>query len=104
MLFLTQKKKDAELEKDPIFHIENFYAAGLIYSSAQGLLKIDQAMYGNKLITRDSKNLMFTSYPAYNYSGYSVWTYKYPFAKSQPKIMERRGGIFNSTGVLYHSA
>jgi len=85
---------------DPLFNIENYYAAGCMYSTASDLLLLDQAMYDDLFISKTSKELMFTSYPKYNYSGYSVWTYNYPFAKSQPKIMERRGGILGANSVL----
>ncbi|MCA6075078.1 serine hydrolase domain-containing protein [Fulvivirga sedimenti] len=86
--------------EDPLFHIENFYAAGCMYSTAQDLLKLDQAMYGNSLLTEASKEMMFKSYPEYNYSGYSVWTYKYPYVSPAPYIMERRGGILGSNSAL----
>ena len=85
---------------DPAFHIENFYAAGCMYSTAKDLLKLDQAMYGDMLLSENSKQLMYTSYPEYNYSGYSVWTYNYPYAKAKPKIMERRGSILGSNSVI----
>jgi CubicO group peptidase (beta-lactamase class C family) len=85
---------------DPLFFIEDFYAAGCMYATAADLLKLDQAMYGDALISQASKEVMFTSYPEYNYSGYSVWTYNYPFAPSKPKVMERRGGILGSNSVL----
>ncbi len=87
-------------QKDPLFYIENYYAAGCMYANAEDLLKLDQAMYGSVLLSEKSKALMYTSYPEYNYSGYSVWTYDYPFATSQPKIMERRGGILGANSVL----
>ncbi|NNE98933.1 MAG: serine hydrolase [Pyrinomonadaceae bacterium] len=87
-------------KSDPLFHIENFYAAGSMYSTAADLLKLDQAMYGKSLLNKRSKELMFRSYPEYNYTGYSVWTYKYPFAESKPRIMERRGGILGSNSAL----
>lgn len=87
-------------QKDPLFFIENFYAAGCMYSTAEDLLKLDQGMYGNQLLSEKSKELMYTSYPEYNYSGYSVWTYNYPFSESQPRIMERRGGILGANSVL----
>ena len=92
--------KEGIRQADPLFFIENFYAAGSMFSTAKDLLKLDQAMYGNELLTEKSKELMYTSYPEYNYSGYSVWTYNYPFAKSKPKIMERRGGILGANSVL----
>jgi len=87
-------------KKDPAFFIENFYAAGCMYATAEDLLKLDQALYGSQLLSEKSKQLMFTSYPEYNYSGYSVWTYTYPFGPSKPRIMERRGGILGANSVL----
>lgn len=92
--------EQGERKSDPLFHIENFYAAGCMYSTAEDLLKIDQAMYGQKLLKEETKETMFKSYPEYNYSGYSVWTYRYPFVESRPRIMERRGGILGSNSVL----
>ena len=87
-------------DADPLLFIENYYAAGSMYSTAEDLLRLDQAMYGDILLSETSKEKMFTSYPEYNYSGYSVWTYNYPFSESQPSIMERRGGILGSNSVL----
>ena len=85
---------------DPLFFIENYYAAACMYATAEDILKLDQGMYGNQLLSEKSKELMYTSYPEYNYSGYSVWTYNYPFSEAQPKIMERRGGILGANSVL----
>lgn len=87
-------------QQDPLFFIENYYAAACMYATAEDILKLDQGMYGNKLLSEKSKELMYTSYPEYNYSGYSVWTYNYPFSEAQPKIMERRGGILGANSVL----
>ncbi len=89
-----------KFKRDPEFYIENFWASGNMYSTARDLLKLDQAMYGDKLLNDEMKDKMYTSYPEYNYTGYSVWTYRYPFIDSQPKIMERRGGILGSNSVL----
>ncbi|MAZ37854.1 MAG: hypothetical protein CL842_10430 [Crocinitomicaceae bacterium] len=71
-----------------------------MFSTAEDLLKLDQARYGDELLSRKSKELMFKSYPEYNYSGYSVWTYNYPFTPSKPKVMERRSGILGANSVL----
>jgi CubicO group peptidase (beta-lactamase class C family) len=87
-------------QADPQLFIENYYAAGCMYSTAKDLLQLDQLMYSPELLSEKSKELMYTSYREYNYSGYSVWTYHYPFAKSQPKVMERRGGILGANSVL----
>lgn len=85
---------------DPLLYIENYFSAGYMFSTAKDLFKIDQALYDDELLTKESRDLMFTSYSEYNYSGYSVWTYNYPFASTNPSIMERRGGILGANSVL----
>lgn len=92
--------EEGEFTKDQDMYMENYYAGGSMFSNAADILVIDQAMYGDQLLSEKSKELMFTSYPEYNYTGYSVWTYNYPFAETQPKIMERRGGIMGWNSVL----
>lgn len=86
--------------RDDEFFIENFYAAGCMYSTSDDLLKLDQALYSEKFLSSEAKETMFTSYPEYNYTGYSVWTYNYPMAETQPLVMERRGGIMGANSVL----
>ncbi len=96
----TYSKKRNRLQQDPLFYIENFYAAGSMYSTTLDLLKLDQALYSDRLLTAQSKQLLAQSYPEYNYAGYSVWNYQYPFAKGKPTIMERRGKILGANVVL----
>ena len=91
---------DGNRLKDPPRYIENYGSAGNMYSTAGDLLKIDQALHQNVLLKKATQDLMYVSYPEYNYTGYSVWTYNYPFLASQPRIMERRGGILGYSGVL----
>ena len=87
-------------KSDPKLYIENYYAAGCMYATANDLLKFDQLLYNKELLSDESRQLLQTSYPKYNYSGYGVWNYRYPFANSQPLLMERRGGILGSNSVI----
>lgn len=95
-----QIDKEGKSKQDRNLHIENYWAAGNMYSTASDLLKLDQAMYDDQFLSAKTKEKMFTSYPEYNYTGYSVWTYRYPFLESQPLLMERRGGILGANVVL----
>jgi D-alanyl-D-alanine carboxypeptidase len=92
--------KGKKRKQDRTFHIENFHAAGCMYSTSTDLLKLDQALYTTSLLTEKSYALLATSYPEYGYVGYSVWNYQYPFVDSQPTVMERRGGIWGTNVVL----
>lgn len=94
----SQKRK--QLRQDAFFQIENFYAAGCMYSTAADLLRLDQALYTDVLLKPESLELLGKSFPEYNYAGYSVWNYRYPFVEAQPLIMERRGGIQGANVVL----
>lgn len=96
----TYSNKRHGLQQDPLFYIENFYAAGSMYSTTLDLLKLDQALYSNELLTDESKKILSQSYPEYNYAAYGVWNYEYPFVNEQPTVMERRGGILGANVVL----
>lgn len=92
--------KRNKLVQDPLFYIENFYSAGNMYSTANDLLKLDQALYSNQLLSYESKELLMQSYPEYNYVGFGVWNYNYPYVEGSPTVMERRGGILGANVVL----
>lgn len=96
----TYSTKRGKLKQDPFFYIENFYAAGCMYSTAADLLKLDQALYDNTLLGDSGRVLLSTSNPDLNYVGYGVWNYTYPFIDERPTIMERRGGILGANVVL----
>jgi CubicO group peptidase (beta-lactamase class C family) len=96
----SYSEKGKHLQQDPLFYIENFYAAGQLYSTTGDLLRLDQALYTDQLLNAASKQLLATSYPQYNYTGYGVWNYRYPFVDAQPTVMERRGGIMGANVVL----
>lgn len=86
--------------QNPLFYIENFGSAGSMYATATDLLKLDQALYGDRLLTGASRQRLSTSYPEYNYAGYGVWNYVYPFVDPPVRIMERRGGIMGANVVM----
>ncbi|MEM1217546.1 MAG: serine hydrolase domain-containing protein [Bacteroidota bacterium] len=93
-------QKGKSLKQDRFFQIENFYAAGCMYSTSEDLLRLDQALYTDQLLLEKGRELLGQSFPEVDYVGYSVWNYRYPFLKEQPQIMERRGGIQGTNVVL----
>lgn len=74
------------------------YAAGSMYSTVEDLYKWDQALYENKIISAESKKLMFT--PGLSDYGYGFTIRDQPIGKTtqKTKIIQHGGGIngFNS--------
>ncbi|HAA10323.1 MAG TPA: hypothetical protein DCE41_00985 [Cytophagales bacterium] len=88
------------LKSDPVIYWQNFYAAGNMYSTAQDLLKLHVALGSEQLLSNESKETLYKMHPEWGCPAYSVWTYKYPFVASKPRLMERRGGILGANCVL----
>ncbi|MDQ3042871.1 MAG: serine hydrolase [Acidobacteriota bacterium] len=74
------------------------YAAGSLYSTVEDLYKWDQALYENKILSADSKKLMFT--PGLSNYGYGFLIADVPIGKTdqKAKVIQHGGGIngFNS--------
>lgn len=96
----SYSKKWYGMVQDPLFYIENFFAAGSMYSSSGDLLKLDQALYGEHLLKERGKALLNQYFPEYKFAAYGVWNYDYPFVAAKPRIMERRGKILGANVVL----
>jgi len=75
------------------------YAAGSIYSTVEDLFKWDQALYGDKSLSADSKKLMFT--PGLGNYGYGIRITNEQIGKTdqKTKVIWHAGGIngFNSS-------
>jgi CubicO group peptidase (beta-lactamase class C family) len=59
------------------------YAAGSMYSTVEDLLKWDEALYGDKILSAESKRLMFT--PGLGDYGYGIRINEQPIGKSDQK-------------------
>ena len=74
------------------------YAAGSIYSTVEDLYKWEQSLYENKIISAESKKLMFT--PGLSNYGYGFIIADRPIGKTdqKTKVIQHGGGIngFNS--------
>jgi CubicO group peptidase (beta-lactamase class C family) len=74
------------------------YAAGSLYSTVEDLYKWDQALYADKILSAESKKLMFT--PGLAQYGYGFFIAEQPLGKAgeKTKLIQHSGGIngFNS--------
>jgi len=83
----------------PIY-IENWYAAGAMYSCTDDLMKFSNALYGLRLINKASLELMIN--PGLDDYGYSVWISDTKGDNTRYKRVERFGSIMGSNAVWMH--
>lgn len=90
--YFSENNPDALINDIPMF-IENWYAAGAMYSSPTDLLNFSNALFGLKLINKKSLNLMLTA--GLDDYGYGVWIK----GTGNEKRMERYGRIMGLNAV-----
>jgi len=89
------------LVNDLPVYIENWYAAGAMYSSADDILKFSDALFGHKLLKKETTDLMFT--PGKDEYGFGVWVHKdYEINHRMFTIVKRPGAIMGSQTMLFH--
>lgn len=90
-----------KLVNDLPVYIENWYAAGAMYSTAIDLLKFSNALFQFKLLKKETLDKMFTS--GKGEYGYGVWVYEdYEINKKMFKIIKRPGSIMGANAMLFH--
>ena len=95
---------DGSLFAEPSYQVENFYAAGCMYGTAQDLLKLDRALHQNTLLPAETKEKMFTSHPELGYVAYGFWSFAHPMLPGKPRLIERRGEILGFRAAWVHWA
>ena len=95
--------KKSGLQKEISIHIENFWAAGSMYSTLTDLLKFTKALKSEELLSDSAKEALFASSAELGYAALGCWTFNSPFIAGQPRVMERRGGILGSNAVIMTS-
>ena len=88
------------LVNDLPVYIENWYAAGAMYSTANDVLKFSTALFGLKLLKRETLALMIK--PGLNDYGYGVWVYESSFNNKKYTVVKRPGRIMGAQSMLFH--
>ena len=86
---------------DKPFNIENFFAAGAMYSTAEDLIKFDDGIFSYKLLHKQSVDSMLVPSPALNTVGIGFW-YADAYPPINEKFVYRPGGIYGSTANWIH--
>ena len=78
---------------DPYFYMPNALGAGHMYSTVEDMVKWDQALYTNKILSKESKVDMFTPYLANYGYGWGIRTDTIKGTNEITKITAHSGGI-----------
>ena len=88
------------LVNDLPVYIENWYAAGAMYSTASDVLKFSNALFGLKIIGREALSQMLT--PGLDDYGYGVWVYNSTMNGKKRAVVKRPGRIMGAQSMLFH--
>lgn len=86
---------------DPMY-IENYYSAGAMYSTVEDLLKFDNAIFGNKILTKMTVDLMLTPYPELYGVAYGFWVTDNKYGALSSKTANRQGSIWGANANWVH--
>ena len=85
--------KDGKFFNESFVQIQNFNAAGAMYSTAEDLLLWDKALMSNKILSKKFTNEMFTPSPQLGFVALGSWRYKLKHGGAEKTIVERQGYI-----------
>ena len=88
---------------DPPYYIQNYYAAGAIYSTSYDMLLFDEAVFSSKLFSKKTLDLMLTPYPELYGVAYGFWVYEIEIGGKKVKVADRQGGIWGSNSTWLHA-
>lgn len=92
----TQDEKGTWVESGFV-NMDRFVATGSLYSTAQDLFKLDQALYSEQLVSDESKAKLFNEDAAY---GWSVFNEKFCNNTKEKDVISYNGGIEGSVSFI----
>lgn len=79
---------------------ENWYAAGALYSTAEDVLTFSNALFGGRLLKKETLALM--TKPGLDDYGYGLWSYETKINGRKHRVVKRPGQIMGAQSQLYH--
>jgi CubicO group peptidase (beta-lactamase class C family) len=87
---------------DAPYYPELYFGAGALYSTIEDLLKFDQALFNNKLLSKESTEKLLTIHPELGYTAYGLWGSTGWGNFSEP-FYYRTGAIMGSNANWIHT-
>lgn len=88
------------LANDLPVYPENWFAAGAMYATPGDVLAFSNALFGGKLLHKESLALMIT--PGLDDYGYGVWSYEGKIGGKKYRTVKRPGQVMGAQSQLYH--
>lgn len=85
--------KDGKFTNESFVQIQNFGAAGVMYSTVEDLLLWDKALLSDKLLSKRFTDEMFTPSEKLGFVALGSWRYKLKLGAAEKTIVERQGYI-----------
>ena len=95
-------KTTGKFRNDDPFWIENFYAAGAMYSTVEDLFKFDQAIFNYQILPKKAVEQMLTAHPELYNVGYGFWISPVKFGAVTARAADRQGSISGSNTTWIH--
>lgn len=89
-------------ENDPSFYIENYGAAGGLYSTVSDLGLFTDALFRKLILKENTLNLMLKPYPEFWNTAYSVWVTEQEINKQKCTVVDRYGSIQGANTIMSH--
>jgi D-alanyl-D-alanine carboxypeptidase len=81
-------------------YVQNFYAAGAMYSTAPDLLIFADALFGgDRLLGAEARARLLA--PGQDDYGYGLWSYSFTRNGTRHRVAKRPGSIMGANAVLY---
>lgn len=87
------------LSNDFPVYPENWYAAGAMYSTLDDVLNFSDALFGSRLLRKDTLALLTT--PGLDDYGYGLWVYETRIGNHKHRVAKRPGRIMGAQAQLY---
>lgn len=88
------------LSPDLPVYPENWYAAGAMYSTTADLATFSRALFGGRLLGRDSLERLLR--PGLDDYGYGLWSYQTRLGGAPRQVAKRPGRIMGAQAQLFH--
>jgi len=104
MLASTYNKDDSTgtMYADDPMYIENYFAAGAMYSTAEDLLRFDQGIFTHQLLKPATVELMLTPNPNLYGVAIGFWVYQQEINQKPYTLANRQGSIWGANANWIH--